>query len=65
MNEERLENAKSRVFRDLPKLKSDIVRLNECVTIYENFLNEGTLDNWKDFEDKVDKISESMELLQL
>lgn len=39
--------------------------MNECVTIFEKFLNEGTLDNWKDFKDKIDKISDSLELLEV
>ncbi len=65
MNDQKLEIAKSNTKEKLPKLKRDIDRLNECVTIFEKFLSDGTLDNWKEFEYRIDKISDSMELLEL
>ena len=60
-----IENAKLRTKDSLPKLKRDINRLNECVAIFENFLSDVTVDNLNDYENKLDKIVDSMELLEL
>lgn len=65
MTKEKFKMAKQRMEEGLPKLKRDFEKLNNIITIFDEFLEKGTPENIGDYSQQVDNIVKSFEVLDL